>query len=410
MTEADFEREANKLLRDLGLPSDTLNFFESDSAKTSNWKSTLKAPSPPRARRVSSTGTTTQFQRRQRERAATATASGPNSIKRPERTSIPFRNPPLSQADATSSTSTSRASAKNRFSTPSGVSSSIPISSSSVRAKSQSPPAQSLSDQPPAPAAPQASSTPTKRQVHRPAPRAPPSSYQSGQFRRESTPSRTTRSVSPTGPAQKSSTTTTSQGSGIPVFNRRISPAASTGNASTTNTGAAANSNKPSHLQKPVAKTTVSSISVSRPAPPVVSAAASTKRSDSTNSSAAAYESIDGNLVSRSTTKSSSPPKQSMLKKPGSSLSPPKHPEINRRLSAPEKHHNGHSVAGKSESQVVTDERGGTKAGHKQPLQLLSESTKTSATQTSKQTSKPTTDAKAAANSSKPVRPEYHLG
>ena len=190
------------------------------------------------------------------------------------------------------------------------------------------------------------------------------------------------------------------------MFNRRISPAASTGNASTTNTGAAANSNKPSHLQKPVAKTTVSSISVSRPAPPVVSAAASTKRSDSTNSSAAAYESIDGNLVSRSTTKSSSPPKQSMLKKPGSSLSPPKHPEINRRLSAPEKHHNGHSVAGKSESQVVTDERGGTKAGHKQPLQLLSESTKTSATQTSKQTSKPTTDAKAAANSSRPVRPE----
>ena len=380
----------------------------------------LKAPSPPKARRVSSTGTTTQFQRRQRERAATATATGPSSIKRPERTSIPFRNPPLSQGDVTSSTSTNRASAKNRFSTPSSVPSSIPVSSSSnVRTKSQSPQPQSQPDQPPVSlAAPQASSTPTKRQVHRPAPRAPPSSYQSGQsgaFRRSSTPGRTT-SVSPTGLVQKTSTTTAaSRGSGIPVLSRRLSPAAvpntqpaaSTSNTSSTNTGAAANSNKPSHLQKPAAKATVS---VSRPAPPAVSVAA--KRSDlspcvngsgAVNSEVHTYESIDGNLISRSTTKATSPPKQSMLKKPGSNLSPPKHSEISRRLSAPEKHHNGHVVAARSESQKAAGEKS---SDHKQLLQLLSVSTKTSTAQNSKQTSKPTTDAKAAANSTKPVRPE----
>ncbi len=444
MSEADFEREANKLLRDLGLPSDTLNFFDSDTAKTSNWKSTLKAPSPPKARRVSSTGTTTQFQRRQRERAATATANGaPSSIKRPDRSSIPFRNPPLSQGETTnSSTNTNRASAKNRFSTPPGPSS-IPVSSSSsIRTKSQSPPPQNVPDQPPAsgPAAPQASSTPTKRQVHRPAPRAPPSGYQSAKFRRASTPSRTTRSVSPTGgPAQKSSTAATttsqSQGSGIPVFNRRLSPSAaapisqptapSTISNSTINPGGVANSNKPSHLQKPATKATVSSKSVSRPAPgPVVSAVANTNTKSSTsyspsvngsaavNSEVHAYESIDGSLVSRSTTKSTSPPvKQSMLKKPSSTLTPPKHSEINRRLSAPEKGHDGRTP----ESQKATNEKGGSKADHKQLLQLLSASTKTSMAHNGKQTSKPTTtDTKAAATagtststtSSKPVRPE----
>ena len=423
MTEADFEREANKLLRDLGLPSDTLNFFESESAKTSNWKSSLKAPSPPKARRVSSTGTTTQFQRRQRERAATATANGPSSIKRPERSSIPFRNPPLSQGEATSSTNMNRVSAKNRFSIPSGVPSSIPVSSSSVRTtKSQSPQPQSQPDQPSVSlAAPQASSTPTKRQVHRPAPRAPPSSYQSGQsgaFRRSSTPGRTT-SVSPTGLVQKNSTTSSSQGTtGIPVLSRRLSPAAAQGSqpaastsntSSTNNAGAAANSNKPSHLQKPVAKVSVSSVSVSRPAPSI---SANIKRSDpspSVNGSAAVssevhpYESIDGNIVSRSTTKSTSPPKQSMLKKPSSNLTPPKHSELNHRLSAPVKHHNGHAIAGRSESQKAAGEKS---SDHKQLLQLLSVSTKTSATQNSKQTSKPTTDAKTAANSTKPVRPE----
>ena len=205
------------------------------------------------------------------------------------------------------------------------------------------------------------------------------------------------------------------------MFNRRLSPAtapssqpAVASTSSTANTGAAANSNKPSHLQKPAAK---ASVPVSRPAAaPVVSAAAKTKVFNSTgpsviNGSATvkskvhAYESVDGNLVSRSTAKSTSPPKQSMLKKPSSTLSPLKHPEIARRLSAPEKSHNGRT----SESQKkITDEKGGTKADPNQLLQLLSTSTKTSSVaQNSEQTSKPTTDTKAAAtNSSKPVRPE----
>ena len=205
------------------------------------------------------------------------------------------------------------------------------------------------------------------------------------------------------------------------MFSRRLSPAAasqpsttSTGSNSNTAALAAANSNKPSHLQKPTAKTTVF---VSRPA---LSASASSAKRGSLNSGPIVnssnakavdsedhtYESIDGNLISSSssTTKSSSPPKPSMLKKPGSRLSPPKHQEIIRRLSAPEKHHNGHTVAARSESQKVASEKSGT-TNHKHLLQLLSVSTKSS-TKDSKQTSKPTTDAKTAANSTKIVRPE----
>ena len=247
--------------------------------------------------------------------------------------------------------------------------------------------------------------------------------------------------MSPTGgPAQKSSAATSttsqslSQGSGIPVFNRRLSPSAAAPSSqptapstisSSTNPGGTANSNKPSHsVQKPATKTTVSSTSANRPAPQVVSAAAvntsiNTKSSTpSINGSAAvngdihAYESIDGNLVSRSRKKSASPPvKQSMLKKPSSNLNPVKYSEVNRRLSVPEKSHDGRTP----KSQKATDDKGGSKADHKQLLQLLSVSTKSSTAQNSKQTPKPTTDTKAAAAStstsststgSKPVRPE----
>ena len=244
--------------------------------------------------------------------------------------------------------------------------------------------------------------------------------------------------MSPTGgPAQKSSAATSttsqslSQGSGIPVFNRRLSPSAAAPSSqpaapstisSSTNPGGTANSNKPSHsVQKPATKTTVSSTSAKRPAPQVVSAAAvntsiNTKSSTPcVNGSAAVngevhpYESIDGNLVSRSRKKSASPPvKQSMLKKPSSNLNPLKYSEVNRRLSVPEKSHDGRTP----ESQKAVDDKGGSKADHKQLLQLLSVSTKS---QNSKQTPKPTTDTKAAAAStstsststaSKPVRPE----
>ena len=242
--------------------------------------------------------------------------------------------------------------------------------------------------------------------------------------------------MSPTGgPAQKSSAATSttsqslSQGSGIPVFNRRLSPSAAAPStiSSSTNPGGTANSNKPSHsVQKPATKTTVSSTSANRPAPQVVSAAAvntsiNTKSSTpSVNGSAAvngevhAYESIDGNLVSRSRKKSASPPvKQSMLKKPSSNLNPLKYSEVNRRLSVPEKSHDGRTP----ESQKATNDKGGSKADHKQLLQLLSVSTKSSTAQNSKQTPKPTTDTKAAAatststststsTGSKPVRPE----
>ena len=219
MTEADFEREATKLLRDLGLPSDTLDFFESDTANTSNWKSSIKAPPPPpKARRVSSTGTTSQQERRQRERAATVSV-----LKRPERAGIPWRNP-SSHQDGGNATSSSRDSVKNRFSTGSpgvNVISTIPMSMSQ-------PSPQNVSDQP------QASSTPTKRQVHRPAPRAPPPGYQnkSAASRRAPTPSRT--SVSP---ARSTSPPAASQGSGIPVLSsRHLSPAPAVSSAASTTT------------------------------------------------------------------------------------------------------------------------------------------------------------------------------
>lgn len=55
MTEADFEREATQLFRDLGLQLDpgTLSFFQSDDRRASegDWKSGLKKPSQPRVRR-----------------------------------------------------------------------------------------------------------------------------------------------------------------------------------------------------------------------------------------------------------------------------------------------------------------------------------------------------------------------
>ena len=58
MTEAEFEREATQLFRDLGLSLDqgALNFFESDDhglglSAESDWKSGLKKPSQPRVRR-----------------------------------------------------------------------------------------------------------------------------------------------------------------------------------------------------------------------------------------------------------------------------------------------------------------------------------------------------------------------
>ena len=58
MTEAEFEREATQLFRDLGLRLDqgALNFFESDDhglglSAESDWKSGLKKPSQPRVRR-----------------------------------------------------------------------------------------------------------------------------------------------------------------------------------------------------------------------------------------------------------------------------------------------------------------------------------------------------------------------
>lgn len=80
MTEAEFEREANHLFRELGiqLPPETLNFFESDTSKKRDWKSGLKNPSPKAGRRL-------------RPRSiVNATSSIPTSTKSPARkTSAP---------------------------------------------------------------------------------------------------------------------------------------------------------------------------------------------------------------------------------------------------------------------------------------------------------------------------------
>ena len=357
MTEADFEREATKLLRDLGLPSDTLNFFESDSAKSTNWKSALKTPSPPRARRVSSTGTTSQYERRRRERA------GPSSLKRPGRNSIPWKSPP---SQDTSNTGGSVL--KNRLSGSAGAPSSIPVGNVN---KSQLP--QNITEQP------QATSTPTKRIVHRPAPKAPPSSYQSQPVIRRAltTPGRTT--ASPPGPAKSTGQNTTpNQGSGIPVFTRRQSPAAASASATAT----AANGSKSSQLHKPAAKTAAS---VNRP----TAAAVKSPGPSTAESELHTYESIDGNIISNATKSSSSPPKSTVLKKSVSSLSVPKHQDLSRRSSAPEKRDTQPQPAtAASGSQSIPGQSSSNTSNHKQLLQLLSMSTKTS-TQKVKQTSKP---------------------
>ena len=56
MSESDFEREATQLFRNLGLPlgKDSLDFFQSDNAHKSDWKSSIRqpGPSPPRHRRT----------------------------------------------------------------------------------------------------------------------------------------------------------------------------------------------------------------------------------------------------------------------------------------------------------------------------------------------------------------------
>lgn len=393
MTEADFEREATKLLRDLGLPSDTLNFFESDTANTSNWKSSIKAPPPPpKARRVSSMGTTSQQERRQRERAATVSV-----LKRPERAGIPWRNP-SSYQDGSNATSGSRDSVKNRFSTGSPgvnvVSTVIPVSMSQ-------PTPQNVSDLPQA-----SSTTPTKRQVHRPAPRAPPPGYQSksAAARRAPTPSRT--SVSP---ARSTSPPAASQGSGIPVLSsRRLSPApapAVSSAASTTTTSNSINSNtsKSTNPPKPAPKP-ATSLSAKRPQAVVnQSSTAAEKKQNGLH----AYESVDGSTVSCLTTtpkssSSSSPPKSASFKKPNPNLSVSKHQEISRRLSAPEKRN-------RDEKAVLESQKSGesltssSKPDQLKMLQLLS-IPKSSARKSNLVATKP--DNKATVNGTKTAHPE----
>ena len=393
MTEADFEREATKLLRDLGLPSDTLNFFESDTANTSNWKSTIKAPPPPpKARRVSSTGTTSQYERRQRERAATVSV-----LKRQERGGIPWRNP-SSYQDSSNATSGSRDSIKNRFSTGSpgvNVITTIPVSMSQ-------PTPQNVSEQP------QASSTPTKRQVHRPAPRAPPPGYQSksAAAKRASTPSRT--SVSP---ARSTSPSAASQGSGIPVLSssRRLSPAAAmSSGASTTVSATHSNSitsstSKTTNPPKPAVKP-AASLSANRPLAVVNQ---SSTAAENKQGGFHAYESVDGNAASCLTTatvkssSSSSPPKSASFKKPNSNLSVPKHQEISRRLSAPEKRNRDGKAVLESQKSV---ESSSSNRDQLKMLQLLSTPAKSSARKSSHIATKP--DNKATVNGTKTVHPE----
>ena len=396
MTEADFEREATKLLRDLGLPSDTLNFFESDSANSSNWKSTIKAPSPPKVRRVSSSGAAT---RRQRDRVANVTTGSlhgrPTATERSS--NIPWRNSTSHhhhQSDSNRSAEANSA-AKHRFSTGTpGVPSSIPMS------KSQ--PTQSSSEQ-----QQQAPSLPPKRHVHRPAPRAPPSNYQ-GASRRASTPGRS--SVSPPGHAGKS---VSPAASGIPVpsaASRRQSSAAvmSTAGAAAANVSGGS-SGKPANLHS--RPTTKAESSVNRaPAPTVgVTVRKSSAATESEQDGFHTYESVDGNATSCVTTKSSPStsttssllPKPASLKKSGPSLSVPKHQEIHRRLSAPEKRNAAEGAldsSRKSSEQSVSSTR-----DHKKLLQVLSTPAKTS-TQKTKQTSK--VDNKGTVNASKTVHAE----
>lgn len=408
MTEADFEREATKLLRELGLPSDTLNFFESDSANSSNWKSTIKAPSPPKARRVSSTGATLQSERRQRERAA----NGPSSLRRPERSSIPWR----SSSSHHHHDSRSDSAAKNhRFSTGgspgviSNATSSIPLS------MSQPTPSSSEMQQPPSSSVP-----PTgKRPVHRPAPRAPPPSYLGGNksaaSRRASTPGRTSVSpqghhVSSSGSGSSKSAAPPSQGSGIPVLSpRRLSSAAAA--SSSSGPAAAANYNSTSTSiyatkstdvvhKKPSAKTEVPAAN-RQPATGVDV----NKSSVTTENGFHPYESIDGNAVTRksstaSSASSCSPPKSSSLKKPsGSNLSVTKHQELHRRSSAPEKRNAGEAALDSQKSGEPQQSSSSTH-DHKRMLQLLSVPAKSSPQKT-KQTAN-----KRAVSDSKIVHPE----
>ena len=112
MTEADFHREATQLFQEMGLdlPPDTLDFFEKDSAEKTNWKSGLKVPSPPRARRTNSSGTT-HTQKRQQQGIERHRNSS-SSLKRP---STHERSPPPIRKTSSVKEHSKRSEASERF-------------------------------------------------------------------------------------------------------------------------------------------------------------------------------------------------------------------------------------------------------------------------------------------------------
>ena len=58
MTDVDFDSVASQLLKDMGVQdTETLNYFQRKPHST-EWKTSIKVPSPPKARRTKSSGTT----------------------------------------------------------------------------------------------------------------------------------------------------------------------------------------------------------------------------------------------------------------------------------------------------------------------------------------------------------------
>ena len=107
MNDSEFDREAAQLLRNIGLvDTDTLNFFQSKH-HGSEWKSSIKVPSPPKTRRTSSMGTTYKQRRLHSDRKESQERhqNGTTSLRKEREVSEKVQKSPKHTSSNSSSTS-----------------------------------------------------------------------------------------------------------------------------------------------------------------------------------------------------------------------------------------------------------------------------------------------------------------